>query len=102
MSVSIYLLNKLSVKVNCKHARQSQIRFCNANAVGSFILVCFSFSLFTIIHFLCSCPEGITGEKCELTCADHQCDNNGTCLVHDGKLQCRFVATDLLFLSEVT
>lgn len=35
------------------------------------------------------CPDQTLGDKCQLTCANYQCLNNGTCFVDNGSFKCR-------------
>ena len=40
-----------------------------------------------------SCPEGSAGDRCEVSCADDKCKNNGTCFIANGTQNCQYVSS---------
>ena len=45
------------------------------------------------IIFINSCPEGTAGDKCQVSCADYECKNNGTCFIANGTQNCQYVSS---------
>ena len=45
------------------------------------------------IIFINSCPEETAGDRCQVSCADYECKNNGTCFIANGTQNCQYVSS---------